>query len=236
MRILKEALDVMFPKECMLCGNVSDIVMFGAPVCKRCLTEIVPLPKDKRWQFCLSEPYENDSCPGLPLYVPFRYEGNITRAIHRIKFGKKRELALMIGSFLGECLLNDGVICDAVIPVPLSSERLTERGFNQAQIMGMGLSSRMGIPLLSDVLVRIKNTDRQAEIKDNLMRAQNITGAFGFNDEYSIDGLTILLLDDVATTGNTLHEAASVLLENGAGKVLCCAFASNRSVKNIESF
>lgn len=236
MRIIKEALDIMFPKECLICGKISDIRLFDVPLCKKCLTDLVPVPEDKRWQFCLSEPYENDTCPTLTLYVPFKYEGRITGIIHRIKFGQKSELTAILGTLLGKCLNNDNVSCDAVIPVPLSAERLSERGFNQAELIGLYVGKELGIPLLKDVLVRSKNTKRQAEIKDNLRRAANMSGAFKFNDDYSVDGMSILLIDDVATTGNTLHEAAEVLLLNGASKVLCCAFASNRSVKNVESY
>ena len=236
MKIIKEALDIMFPKECLLCGRVSDIRLFDAPLCKKCLTDLVPVSKDKRWQFCLSEPFEQDPCPSLTLYVPFRYEGRITSLIHRIKFGQKRELTSVVGSLLGKCLINDNVICDAAIPVPLSAERLEERGFNQAELIARYIGSEIGIPMLPDVLIRSKNTERQAELKDNLRRASNIAGVFKFNDDYSIDGLSVLLIDDVATTGNTLHEATEVLIQNGASKVLCCAFASNRSVKNVESY
>jgi ComF family protein len=236
LRIIKEALEIMFPKECLICGKISDIRLFDAPLCKKCLTDLVPVPSDKRWQFCLSEPFENDPCPSLTLYVPFKYEGRITSLIHRIKFGHKRELTAVLGTLLGKCLINDNVSCDAVIPIPLSEQRLSERGFNQAELISLYVSNELNIPLLKDVLVRSKNTLRQAEIKDNLKRAANMSGAFRFNDEYSIDGLSILLIDDVATTGNTLHEAAEVLIQNGASKVLCCAFASNRSVKNVESY
>ena len=76
---------------------------------------------------------------------------------------------------------------------------------------------------------------RQTQITDNAMRSSNVEGAFKVKDDFVTDGLTILLIDDVATTGNTLHEAASALYESGAGRVLCAAFAGNRAVLNAES-
>lgn len=236
MRILKEALDIMFPRNCMICGGLSDLKILDAHVCKRCLQSIVRLPLENRWQFCRSEPFTGDKYPALTLYVPFAYEGQVSSVIHKIKFGKKQELARMLGFFLGESLKKDNVIFDAVIPVPLSRSRLEERGFNQAAVIGSMISEVLNVPILCDVLIRSRETQRQAELKDNVRRADNVLGAFVFNESYSVDGLRVLLVDDVATTGNTLYEAASVLLQNGASSVLCCAFASNRARKNAETY
>ena len=82
----------------------------------------------------------------------------------------------------------------------------------------------------------LRNTDRQTELKGNLARISNVTGAFETSDEWDLTGMTVIVADDVATTGFTLHEAAAALYEAGASKVLCVAFAGNRQVKNSEPF
>ena len=226
----------MFPKTCMICGKISDLRILDAYVCKRCLQSIVRVPKVNRWQFCRSEPFTGDKYPTLTLYVPFAYEGRVSSVIHNIKFGCKPELAGMLGMMLGESLRRDGVFFDAIVPIPLSDVRLKGRGFNQAGVMAGEISKVMDVPFLDDVLIRNRNTHRQAEYKENSDRAMNVMDAFSFNEKYLIDGLTILLVDDVATTGNTLYEGAVVLLQNGAASVLCCAFASNRAAKNAETY
>ncbi len=236
MKILKEALDILFPQCCLICGKMSDVSINKVPVCKKCLADMVLIPKYQRWQFCLSEPYKGDRYPGLPLYICFVYKGKVTDLIHRVKFGQKAELARMMGYLTGNSLKADGVFVDAVIPIPLSYGRLMERGFNQAEEMGIEISRILNVPVLTGVISRPKETKRQAELTDDSQRARNISGAFSFNPNYSVYGMTILLVDDVATTGNTLHEASSVLLENGADNVLCCAFAGNRTVKNAETY
>ena len=75
-----------------------------------------------------------------------------------------------------------------------------------------------------------------AKIKDSAKRSMNVHNAFQVSDEWDVTGLTVLLIDDVATSGSTLHEAATALYRGGAQKVLCVAFAGNRSVRNAEPF
>ena len=67
-------------------------------------------------------------------------------------------------------------------------------------------------------------------------QTDNVSGAFGVNDKWDVSGLTVALVDDVATTGATLHEAAKELYKAGAKKVLCIAFAGNRKTKNAEPY
>ena len=93
-----------------------------------------------------------------------------------------------------------------------------------------------GIPSAEDCLIRTRDTGRQSEIHDSNKRAGNVRGAFKVNDGWDVTGLRIIVVDDVATTGATLHEAAMALYKAGASKVLCVALAGNRTVKNAEPF
>ena len=235
-RILKEALNFMLPYSCLICGNVSDYELIGCHVCKSCLSKINPEDKDKRWHFCLSEPFEGDKYPKLALYVPFSYQDKVVQLVYGLKFGEKESFGTLMGYMLASCLSDDLVNADIIVPIPLSSKRLKERGYNQAEVISDVISKRMNIPLVCDLLVRNRNTNRQAKCKSNEDRVKNVSGAFECNVEWDIENLSILLVDDVVTTGNTMHEAASVLLDNGAKEVLCVAFASNRMIKNNESY
>ena len=123
-----------------------------------------------------------------------------------------------------------------MVPVPLSQKRLEERGFNQASEIAYPVSKLTGIRFAEDCLIRIRDTKKQSEITDKNLRANNVSGAFGVSDLWDVTGMTVIIVDDVATTGATLHEAAAALYKAGAAKVLCVALAGNRSAKNAEPF
>ena len=248
----KGAVDLILPFKCQICGNVSDceerfenydrlyISMYGRQpelhVCGKCLSELNVSDEEWRWFLCLSNPIENDPCPGLALYMPFSYQGILERAIPKIKFGKKIELARLFGTILGSCFRNEGIKADLIVPVPLSDERLEERGFNQAYEIAYPVSRMNDIPIAEGCLIRVRDTMRQSQISDISIRARNVAGAFAMSDSWDVTGLTVAIVDDVATTGATLHEAAKALYKAGAAKVLCVAFAGNRQVKNAEPF
>ena len=140
------AVDLILPFRCLICGDVSDtedrfenyehlyMSVFGKEselhICGKCLSALNISDEDLRWFLCLSNPVENDPCPGLPLFMPFPYKGILERAIPGIKFGKKIELARMLGIILGSCVKNEGILGDLIVPIPLSEARLEERGFN----------------------------------------------------------------------------------------------------------
>ena len=249
---LKETLDLMFPESCVICGRLADAAgrfsqyerfceegngnRSGLNICGKCLSSLAAYEPDKRWLLCLSNPYEDDPVPGLTLYMPMAYDGVVKKAVPIIKFGKKPRLANLFGFILGSLLKSDHVAADLVVPVPLSSSRLKERGFNQAEEIARPAAEVLGIPYAGNVLLRTRNTNRQTELKGNLDRIANVTGAFKTSEEWDLTGMTVIVVDDVATTGFTLHEAAAALYRAGAEKVLCAAFAGNRLAKNKEPF
>jgi ComF family protein len=114
-----------------------------------------------------------------------------------------------------------------IVPIPLHSRRLRWRGFNQAEEIARGLSEYFGVKMATDILLRKKHS--QPQVKLNMEeRADNIKGCFHIPSPYEGEGKgevkylsnrNIILIDDVATTGSTLNEAARVLKENGAGEV-----------------
>lgn len=246
------ALDLILPFRCLICGNAADTeerfenygrvykAVFGKEselhICGKCLSALNISDEDLRWFLCLSNPVENDPCPGLPLFMPFPYKGILEKAIPGIKFGKKIELARMLGIILGSCVKNEGILGDLIVPIPLSEARLEERGFNQAYEIAYPVAKLNSIPVADGLLIRVKDTKRQSQITDTGKRARNVKGAFSVSEDWDVTGLRVIVVDDVATTGATLHEAAKVLLRAGASKVLCVAFAGNRVVRNAEPF
>jgi ComF family protein len=112
---------------------------------------------------------------------------------------------------------------DLVVPVPLSRKRYKERGYNQIALVAQPFSHQMGLAYSPKVLVREKHTISQVGLSA-LERKKNVEGAF-WADSNLITGKSILLMDDVATTGSTLAAAASALVASGASRVYALTLA-----------
>jgi competence protein ComFC len=113
------------------------------------------------------------------------------------------------------------------IPIPLSSSRLRERGFNQAELLCREILNQninLGI-LIKNVLIKNKDTLHQAKIRDRSKRLRNLTGSFAIKNPEIIKSRNIILIDDVTTTGATLSEARKVLKKSGAKKVIAFTIA-----------
>ncbi len=252
MNLIREAVDILLPFRCDVCGGLADAdndlteldriyrSIYGDSrefhICSRCLGSLIPQPPDRRWLLCLSDPVDGDPYADTGLYVPFAYGGVMEQMIHRIKFSGRRGIARLLGILMGSLIRSEGICADLAIPVPLSAARMVERGYNQAGEISYAAGAVSGIPFAGDVLVRVRETNRQARIRSVAERALNVSGAFSLNGTWDVSGQVILLTDDVATSGHTLREAAGVLLDNGARQVLCMAVASNRHANNAEPF
>lgn len=108
---------------------------------------------------------------------------------------------------------------ERIVPVPLHPLRLRERGFNQAAVIAKVVAREMGIPLDSRTVIRIKHTDRHRAGMDEVARMKSVARAFAVTRPERIRGETILLVDDVFTTGATLNACSRVLVEAGAKAV-----------------
>jgi ComF family protein len=111
-----------------------------------------------------------------------------------------------------------------MIPVPLHPKRLRERGFNQSLLLARNVASSLGTELDFLSLRRIRYTQPQTGLKSD-ERRKNVSRAFELKDRKCVKGRTVILVDDVATTGNTLNECARVLRRSGCARVFCLVLA-----------
>ena len=109
-----------------------------------------------------------------------------------------------------------------LIPVPLHRRRLNERGFNQAELLAKNMADTYHVVCNNDILARVANPKHQAEIKKKEERLDNVKNNFAANvkDNTLVRGKTIILVDDICTSGATLNECARVLKESGAKRVI----------------
>jgi ComF family protein len=149
-------------------------------------------------------------------FAPFTYEEPVRSMILSLKYRDNglaaRGLApYMAATFMREMPKKDYVI----IPVPLCRARLRERGYNQSELLAREFAEYIKMPVLTDVLIRVKKTAPQKNMTAK-QRAENMGGAFSVTDAALIKGRHILLIDDVYTTGATTDECAKVLRAAGA--------------------
>ncbi len=153
-----------------------------------------------------------------PLY---HFDTPLREAIHSFKYRRRRSLAGPLGALLVEAVPERLHDCDAVIPVPLHTVRLRERGFNQSDLLAVPVAVALSKPVDSR-LVRARATEHQVGM-DRHARETNVRGAFAWQG--STAPRSVLLLDDVLTTGSTMRECARALRAGGAREVHAVALA-----------
>jgi len=148
------------------------------------------------------------------------YEDPLQEAIHQWKYEQKITFNPIFGEWMAQGLARywDARQIDLLIPVPLHRQRLRERGFNQALLLVEELSRRAGIPYRKRVLRKKNPTTPQVNLS-GAEREKGVRGSFHILDRKALEGKSILLVDDVYTTGATVNECSKVLLAGGAKRV-----------------
>jgi ComF family protein len=148
------------------------------------------------------------------------FDGSLQAAIHRWKYEGKTYLTPFIAEWMAEGLNRYWELhsLDLLLPVPLHPQRLRERGFNQALLLTEELSRRTGIPYLKTILKKKKPTLPQVNLS-GVEREKGLREAFHVTEKEKLLGKSVLLVDDVYTTGATVNECSKVLLKGGAEKV-----------------
>ena len=151
----------------------------------------------------------------------YPYQDPMKEAFAEYKFRGQMRFYTIFGELLYNALSeyvkpND---FDAVVPVPMSEIRLSERGFNQAELLSRVVSDNLGTELFPNALYKTRNTLRQSELSGFLERDRNVKGAYLADDRF-VRNKKILLIDDIYTRGSTTGECAKELLKKGAKKVV----------------
>lgn len=215
---LENIISALFPKRCIFCKKT---VKPSLNVCPECFgklsfnkNEISPEAYNK---------HEFDCCVS-----PFFYEGLVREGIIAYKFRARENSAEAFAEFLEKTVRNQydikNIVC--VTAVPLSRAEKAKRGYNQSEIFAKKLAKKLAIPY-SETLIKIKDIKPQRTLGKK-ERHENVKGAFEAKD--TVKG-TVLLCDDIITTGATLDSCAEALKKVGAEKVLCAAIASTRYKK-----
>lgn len=154
-------------------------------------------------------------------FHPYSYDGRMRHAILKLKFNRVTALGPALSAMLYDAYrVMNGPDYDLVIPVPIHWRREFERGFNQAELLASRFSEASSGPL---PLLRIRYTRPQVGLS-GASRRENLIGAFRASNE--VVGKSVLVVDDVTTTGSTFLECATALKSSGAKRVICLSLAT----------
>lgn len=196
-------LDLIFPKSCLECGKGNKYI------CSDCIKKVRRLGE----------------FPGERISV-FKYEGVIRKAIISLKYkfssDISEEIAELISKELKKMNLNLKEV--VLVPIPLHPKRQKMRGFNQSEVVGEYLANKMRWELNKDILVKNTNTKPQVGLKGR-ERHLNLKNTFSLNKKQNLKGKTIIIFDDVYTTGSTIKEAIKVLKKTRPKKLMSLTIA-----------
>ena len=215
-RLISGLLDLLFPPKCAFCRRlVKSNNNLLCPACRANLpyTEDGGAQHGDFFRLCVSALY---------------YEDRVREALLRYKFQGSSGYAGTFGRLLADCIrANLRGQYDLISWVPLSRERLRERGYDQAMLLAQAAALELQDVAVS-TLDKVRNAEKQSGVGSAEKRRANISGAYRVADAELIQGRSILLIDDIVTTGATLSECARTLLEGGASQVVCATVARGR--------
>jgi len=202
MKLLERFFDALYPEHvaCFICDE--EKLTDENQLCQSCAEQLVRCQTLQHYALLDG------------LYAAFYYTPLIQQAIHRLKYAHGAYLAKYFAAYID--IPTDWMHADCFVPVPLHKKRQKERNYNQSLLVAKELQRRCGIPVEDQAIKRIQNTPKQTGLSEQ-QRKTNVEKAFSACK--SMKGKTVILVDDVVTTGSTLRACAKVLRQAGAAKV-----------------
>lgn len=217
--IKRVLLHLIAPTRCPVCG---DFIRPDARFCTDCEAELTV------WE-------GSHTIPGADSFTAaFEYNDAVKPAVMLLKDGIADNADYALGGALYDRLKEKGITerIDMIQPVPMTADDVSQRGFNQAELICRRIGALTGLPV-ADCLKKQTETLPQKTL-NKAQREVNLRGAFIVTDKEAVRGKRVLLVDDVCTTGSTLAELTRLLRDNGAKEVHCAACCKTPPVKDDE--
>ena len=237
-------LNIFFPKDikCLICGRELDTNTLYC-ICDSCMEEL-PFNTGKTCLRCDSAiSSDANYCVNCKNSAPqykrnksvFLYDGVVKKFVRQLKFDNKKFYASTLSNFIASEYVKLNKDFDIIIPVPIHKDREKRRGYNQATLLCTSLKEKLKLNVDENVLTKERATRSQAYLSRE-EREKNLEDAFKVVDRKLVKGKTILLVDDVFTTGTTINECAKTLRSAGAKEVhsLTLAHAHRDTIEKIQ--
>lgn len=217
--MLNKIIKLIYPNICGFCNKI----ISEEYTCKSC--------KEKLQYICESEKqYVPVNSNFDVLVCAYKYKGIVRTKILQYKFKNSKYLYTSLSERLLKLLLRYKDEIDYVVPVPIHKKRYFKRGYNQSELIAKFISKNIGITLLKNVIKKVQNTKPQSLLSAS-SRRQNVSNAYKIMDTKRIANKTILLIDDIYTTGATVNECSKVLKESGVKKIIVATIAKSTAEK-----
>ncbi len=215
--LISGLLDLLFPPRCVFCHKL--LGTGEREICASCVGELAwteGAQAEQTGEFfslCVS---------------PLWYHGPVRDSFHRYKFKERTGYAKTYGRLMAQCVESHlAGRYDLITWVPLSTESLKKRGYDQAMLLAMATALELR-EVAAETLVKVRSTDAQSGLAEDGARRANVLGAYRVTDPELVAGRRILIIDDIITTGATISECARVLRTAGAADVVCATLARSR--------
>ena len=215
-------IDLIFPNRCPLCGNV---IHWSIDYCDKCYSDL-PETGDEFCHRC-----GNDTCicrdkdfSFLICYSAYYYHGTARSAVIYLKNTRNYIFPRMAAEKIVSDMKSDTYYfeVDCIVPVPMTASKQRRRGYNQAEVIAEALSELLNVPIVNNVIIK-KHSFKEQHKLTSVSRNRNADKIYIKTDSTAVKDKTVLLCDDVMTTGSTLNKCAEILIEMGAQAVIVAA-------------
>lgn len=220
--------------KCIICGRETTEPLESG-FCKTCDTKnpLITTPCKKCGAFM---PNENQYCPRCKntkhqfdrVVSAYVFDDDIVKLMYKFKYGDAQYLATYFARPMYKAFANSGLEVDIVTYVPLCTKRQKKRGYNQAKLLAKEFCKLSGLPLIENNLVRIKETDYLAKTKTRKERQESLDKAFVTIDKTAFADKSILVIDDVITSGATINEISKTLKKAKAKNIYGLTVANTK--------
>ena len=228
----RRALAVLFPERCIYCGRV---IPPCRPGCADCL-EKLPRIEPPVCRFC-GHSRADCTCGRRRRHydrcaAPFYYEGPAKQAVLFLKEEKDPHRVEVLADEMAAVVRREygDIAFDGVVPVPMTEAELKARGYNQSLLLAAALNERLDLPLWQPLVKQFETAPQKS--LPAMERSGNVLGAFDLKAGWNVEGASVLLADDVVTTGSTVEECAKILKIYGAAEVYVVSATASRLSKD----
>ncbi len=209
----QDFLSLVFPSECPACHDT--LIKNEEYICTSCRLQLPYISDDDQFAF-MNRFVDFQSVDKVNVFLKYTKKGMVQRIIHAIKYKGNKQLAIHLGGIFGSNL--DNMNYDFILPVPLTPTKERSRGYNQSYFIAKGISSSISIPFRTDLLNRISGQHSQTK-KSKVRRWLETKDHFRVSSPFELKDKSILLVDDVLTTGATLGSICGSLERCNVGRI-----------------